>query len=227
MIRLTEASDSFLPDSRGINSAISDRVQSPLWQLRGVLRVAVQRQPFDGLQQDLAGKIRVNSREQGCVQNAPADDGKQGCCPHEPVKTPELPCLDLASAFRHAMPRFNAPTPRIPGQPLKNIIKRGRSHGTQQHPFDRFNPARRSVFDCVNRKYVHFRQTYRRATQRQTCGALWQILCLRSNWVVISIFFVKPTVIPSSSGEWLLTQEGWSLGAAFGANVWLVEDLSR
>ncbi|EIP85007.1 hypothetical protein A33K_18278 [Burkholderia humptydooensis MSMB43] len=157
-----------------------------LWQLRGVLCLAIQCLPFNGLQQHLARQFCVDSRQHGRIQNAPTNDGKQGGCSDEPIKTPKLSRLDLASAFQYAMPRFNGPTTCIPGQPLKSVIKCGRFYRTQQHPLDRLNAVRRSIFDCVNRKHIDFRQpscasswrlqSYRRATQRQACRTLREIV---------------------------------------------------
>src|SRR5471032_957907 len=93
-----------------------------LWWLRCVVRVAIQRLPFDGLQQYFARQIRADSCQQGRIQDAPGDDGKQSRRAYEPLEIAELPGLDLATAFQHAMPGLNRPTSRIPGQSLENII---------------------------------------------------------------------------------------------------------
>src|SRR5471030_3316415 len=86
-----------------------------LWRVPGMVRMAIQCLPFDGLQQYLARQIAVDSCQQGRVQDAPADDGKQGCGPYESLEVTELAPLDTTAAFQHAMPGLNRPTSRIPG----------------------------------------------------------------------------------------------------------------
>jgi len=126
--------------------------------LRCVMRMAVQCLPFDRLQQDLAGQVRINPCQQGRIQDSPGDNGEQGRCPHKPVEIAELTRLDLAAAFQYAVPRFNCPAARVPGQPLEDIFKRGRGHRTEQHPFKGLNVWRGRIFDRVNRKYIGLRQ---------------------------------------------------------------------
>jgi hypothetical protein len=143
-----------------------------------MVRMAIQCLPFDGLQQYFARQISVDSCQQGRVQDTPVDDGKQGGGPYEPLEVTELARLDTTAAFQHAMPRLNRPASRIPGQSLENIIKRGRWHGTQQHPLERLSAVRGCFFDSLNGKCVKLAQTagtllrrpqsHRHATYRQT-----------------------------------------------------------
>ena len=67
------------------------------WDLRGwfrsAMRVAVQRLPFDRLQQDFARQIFVGSGEQGCIQNAPGDHGKQRGRAYKAIEMAELSLL--------------------------------------------------------------------------------------------------------------------------------------
>ena len=70
-----------------------------LWRVLGIVRMAIQCLPFDGLQQYFARQIRVVSCQQGCVQDAPAYDGKQSGGPHEPLKAAELARLDTTATF--------------------------------------------------------------------------------------------------------------------------------
>src|SRR5579864_7169064 len=50
----------------------------PLRRVSGMVRMAIQRLPFDGLQQYFARQMSVDSCQQSCVQDAPTDDGEQG-----------------------------------------------------------------------------------------------------------------------------------------------------
>jgi hypothetical protein len=60
------------------------------WRLRGVMRVAVQCLPFDGLKQYFARQVCVGSCEQGRIQDAPGDDGEQGGRTHKAIEIAEL-----------------------------------------------------------------------------------------------------------------------------------------
>src|SRR4030095_9816426 len=122
------------------------------WRIPGMVRMAIQRLPFNGLKQYRTSQIRVDSCQEGCVKDSPTDDGKQGGRPHEPFEGAELTRLDTTAAFQHEMPGLNRPASRIPGQSLENLIKRARWHGTQQHPFERFSTLRGSILDGVNGK---------------------------------------------------------------------------
>jgi len=93
-----------------------------LWRVPGMVRMAIQCLPFDGLQQYFTRQIAVDSCQQGRVQDAPTDDGKQGGGSYESLEVTELARLDTTAAFQHAMPGLNRPTSRIPGQSLENII---------------------------------------------------------------------------------------------------------
>lgn len=83
----------------------------------------MQRLPFERLQQDVARQIHVNSSQKGHAQDAPTDDGKQGCGALEPIEVSKLTSVDTATAFQNAMPRYDGPSTRIPGNPLKYFQK--------------------------------------------------------------------------------------------------------
>ena len=61
-----------------------------LWQLRRSVGVAIQRLPFNWLQQYFAAQLRIGSREQCCIQDVPRDDGKQSSSSHKPQDSPHL-----------------------------------------------------------------------------------------------------------------------------------------
>lgn len=86
--------------------------QHDLSQRWGLLRrfgstvhTAVQRAPFDRLQQHFARQVAIEPGEQRRIQNAPTDYGKQRSGTDEPIEVAELPCFDTASALENAMPR--------------------------------------------------------------------------------------------------------------------------
>lgn len=162
-----------------------------LWQLRGCVGMAIERLPFNWLEQYFAAQLRVRSRKQCCIQDAPRDDGKQSRRSHKPLECAELARLDTAAAFEHTVPRLNGPASGVPGQPFENFFKRARGHRTQQHPFKRFNAARGIILNSMNGKDVHLRQaaaararpwrlqSHARTTQRQSRCALSN---LASGW---------------------------------------------
>jgi hypothetical protein len=75
-----------------------------LWRVPGTVRVAIQRLPFNRLQQYFARQIGVESCQQARIQDAPADDGKQGRGPDESLEAAELARLDARGTERRSNP---------------------------------------------------------------------------------------------------------------------------